>query len=244
MSSSCVNTKKAIYFNDINDTVITEKTPVPETRIRKNDILSISVSSLNKEATEIFNSPNESTGSVSTGGTIISGYLVGSDGKIDFPILGSIKAEGLTKDELKLSITKSLTDKKLLVDPIVGIRFLNFRVTVLGEVRNPTVLNIPNEKISLMEAIGLAGDLTIYAKRDNVLVIREENGEKIIKRINLNSTELLTSPYYYLKSEDIVYIEPNRVRVAMADRSSQWVPIAFSALSFAAILVDRVGRKN
>jgi polysaccharide export outer membrane protein len=118
---------------------------------------------------------------------------------------------------------------------------MNFRVTVLGEVRNPNVIPVPNEKISLLEAIGLAGDLTIYGKRENVLVIREENGQKIIKRINLNSNELLTSPYYYLKSDDVVYVEPNKSRVA-SSRSSEWVPVVISALSFAAIIVDRVTR--
>jgi polysaccharide export outer membrane protein len=241
-TTSCVNTRKATYFNDLGDGTITANTPVPENVIRKNDILSISVSSLNPEATEIFNTPNTS-GTV-MGGNVISGYLVSPEGTIDFPILGRIMAQGLTKDKLKESITQTLVNRKLLTDPIVSIRFLNFRVTVLGEVKNPTVLHIPNEKISLLEAIGLAGDLTIYSKRDNILVIREENGVKILKRLNLNSTELLSSPYYYLKSEDVVYVEPNRARIATAGRGSQWVPIVFSALSFAAILVDRISANN
>ena len=169
------------------------------------------------------------------------GYLVNNDGNIQFPILGTLKAEGLTKEQLKASITKKLVDRQLLTDPIVTIRLMNFRVTVLGEVRNPNVIQVPSEKISLLEAIGLAGDLTIYGKRENVLVIREENGQKVIKRINLNSSELLTSPYYYLKSDDVVYVEPNKSRVA-SSRSSDWVPVVISALSFAAIIVDRVTR--
>ena len=135
-----------------------------------------------------------------------------------------------------------LTDKKLLVDPIVSVRFQNFRVTVLGEVKNPAVIPVPSEKISLLEAIGLAGDLTVYAKRDNVLVIREENGEKITKRINLNSNELFTSPYYYVKSNDVIYVEPNKAKVASAGRSQTWLPIIFSALSFMTIIADRALR--
>ena len=106
--------------------------------------------------------------------------------------------------------------------------------------KNPTILTKPKEKISLLEAIGLAGDLTIYAKRDNVLIIREENGLKNIQRINLNSNELLTSPYYYLKSDDVVYVEPNKARVASASNNTQWVPIALSMLSFGVIVVDRL----
>jgi polysaccharide export outer membrane protein len=132
-------------------------------------------------------------------------------------------------------------DQKLLTDPIVSVRFLNFRVTVLGEVNDPAVIPVPNEKISLLEAIGLAGDLTIYARRDNVMVIREdENGNKEIKRIDLNSTELLSSPYYYLRSNDIVYVEPNKARVASSGRGQIWVPAVLSGLSLVAIVVDRL----
>ncbi|MFI5185158.1 MAG: polysaccharide biosynthesis/export family protein [Chitinophagales bacterium] len=239
--TGCINTKKAVYFNDLNNTTITSKTPVPETIIQKNDLLNISVSSLDAKASEVFNAPNVLN--VTTGGSSaeILGYLVGTDGTIQFPILGSIMAEGLSKEQLRQLIQKKLTDQDLLKGPIVSIRFINFRVTVLGEVKSPTVINVPNEKISLLEAIGLAGDLTIYAKRDNILVIREnENGDKDIKRINLNSIELLSSPYYYLKSNDIVYVEPNKSKIASTGRGQQWVPAVLSGLSLVAIIVDRV----
>ena len=232
--SSCVNTRQATYFNDLEDSTRFPNTQLPRSLIQPNDILSITVSSLNPEATVIFNTPV----------TVIAndqfpGYLVAADSTILFPVLGNIKAGGLTKDQLKNSLTKSLVDKKLLVDPIVNVRFQNFRVTVLGEVKNPAVIPVPSEKISLLEAIGLAGDLTIYAKRDNVLVIREENDEKTVKRLNLNSSELFASPYYYLKSNDVVYVAPNKNRVASTARSQLWLPILFSALSFAAIIADR-----
>jgi polysaccharide export outer membrane protein len=147
---------------------------------------------------------------------------------------------GLTKQKAKEVITKLLVDNKLLVDPIITIRYLNFRVTVLGEVSRPTVVTVPNEKISLLEAIGLAGDLTIYAKRDNVLLIREEKGSKLIKRINLNDSELFSSPYYYLKSNDVIYVEPNTAKVASASRSQQLLPTLISGLSFIAIILTRV----
>jgi polysaccharide biosynthesis/export protein len=233
---SCVDTRQATYFNGVNDGTITTQTPVPESIIRPNDLLSITVTSLNATATEIFNTPNTAGSQPGQG---VAGYLVNSDGSIQFPMLGSIKASGFTKEQLKESIRKSITDRQLLKDPIVNIRYLNFRVTVLGEVRNPTVLTIPNEKVSLLEAIGLAGDLTIYGKRENVLIVREENGQKLIKRINLNSSELLSSPYYYLKSDDVVYVEPNKAKVASA-RGGQWVPAALSALSLLVVVVDRL----
>ena len=231
--TSCVNTRKATYFNDLKDSTRFSPTKLPQSLIEPNDILNITVGSLNPEATTIFNQPVKPNGET-------TGYLVESNGNILFPELGSIKAEGLTKEQLKAAIAKQLVDKKLLIDPIVSVRFQNFRVTVLGEVRNPSVIPVPSEKISLLEAIGLAGDLTIYAKRDNVLVIREENGEKTVKRMNLNSTELFTSPYYYLKSNDVVYVEPNKTKIATAGRAQVWMPVVFSALSFLTIVADRV----
>jgi polysaccharide export outer membrane protein len=194
----------------------------------------------------LFNAPNFTTSTTASSSFSVSqttGYLVDQEGNIQFPVLGAVHAAGLTKKQLTNLITKGLLDRKQLVDPIVNVRFLNYRVTVLGEVARPSVLNIPNEKISLLEAIGLAGDLTIYAKRDNVMVIREVNGKKLIKRLNLNSTELLTSPYYYLQSNDIVYVEPNKARVASSERSQQLLPIVLSALSFVAIIVS-YWRKN
>jgi len=239
--TSCLDTRKAIYFNGVNDGLLTEEIPVPESVITKNDLLSISVTSLNEEATEIFNNPNTTVGTNGNPGNV-SGYFVNSEGNIQFPLLGNIKVDGLTKSQVKALITNKLIEGKYLKGPIVSIRLLNFKVTVLGEVRNPTVIPVPNERISLLEAIGLAGDLTIYAKRDNVLIIREESGKKVIKRLNLNSNELLNSPYYYLKSDDVVYVEPNKAKVASAGRSVQWLPAVFAAMSLAVVVVDRLVR--
>lgn len=122
----------------------------------------------------------------------------------------------------------------------MNIRFLNFKVTVLGEVGRPTVISVANEKISILEAIGIAGDLTIYAKRDNVLLIREENGNKVVKRLNLNQTDIFTSPYYYLQTNDIVYAEPNNARLTASSNVRQILPLILSGLSFVAIILTRV----
>jgi polysaccharide biosynthesis/export protein len=243
--SACVNSKKVVYFNNIQDTEIKTAIMDFEPLIQKNDILSISVSSLNPEASKIFNAPNvtEAEGVDLTGRAMnISGYLVDQDGYIQFPFLGNIKAVGLTKKALQENIAKTLVTKKLLLDPIINIRFLNFRVTVLGEVAHPTVVNVPSEKITLLEALGLAGDLTIYAKRHNLLLIREEEGKKTIRRIDLNSTALFTSPYYYLRPNDIVYVEPDKARVASANPVRQWLPLVFSGLTIVVIGLDRLTR--
>jgi len=243
MVTSCVNTKKTTYFNDIQNGVYKTSYDAAQPVIHKNDLLSIYVSSLNSEATLIFNAPSipVTTSASANGATVQNvGYLVNEEGNIQFPILGKLKAEGLTIKELNDNITDSLTIKKLLIDPLVTIRFLNFRVTVLGEVTKPTVITVPNEKISLLEAIGLAGDLTIYGKRENVLLIREEEGKKIVQRIDLNAPATLTSAFYYLKSNDVVYVEPNRNKIASVSNFRQLLPAFIAALSVMVVVADRL----
>lgn len=240
--SSCANVKKARYFPDQKDGEVLSKNIAIQTVIQPNDILSISVSSLNQNATAIFNSPNYSfVSSTNTGIAMQSpGYLVNPDGFIQFPVISDIKVVGLTTNQLRGLLTKSLLDRKLLIDPIVVVRLLNFRVSVLGEVARPGVINVPSEKISLLEALGAAGDVTVFGRKDNIMVIREENGGKQIKRLNLNSSEIFGSPYYYLKSNDVVYVEANNAKVSSSTRSSQLLPIVLSGLSFAAIIIDRL----
>jgi polysaccharide biosynthesis/export protein len=241
---SCVDPRLSKNFNGLEDGSITAPAASLEPVVTKGDILSISVSSPSREESERFNAPNIAGSTVGTNGATnispSSGYLVNQDGYIQFPALGNIMAAGLTKQKLKDDIQRMLVENKLLVDPIVTIRYLNFRVTVLGEVARPTVVAVPNEKISILEALGLAGDMTIYAKRDNVLIIREDKNGKTIKRVNLNNTEIFTSSYYYLKSNDIVYVEPNKQRIASTSRLTQLLPIIISGLSFTAIILDRV----
>ncbi len=242
--ASCADTKKVTYFNNLGEGVIPSSVVNLEPIIQKSDILSITVTSPNPEATVMFNAPNmamTNTTSATLGNIApSSGYLVSQDGNIDFPGLGKVLAAGLSKQRLKEEITAALVNNKLLVDPIVTVRYLNYRVTVLGEVARPTVVTVPNEKISILEAIGLAGDLTIYARRDNVLLIREEKGTKVVKRINLNTSEIFSSPYYYLKSNDVVYVEPNNTKVAQSSRTQQLLPTILSGLSFIAIILTRV----
>jgi polysaccharide export outer membrane protein len=243
---SCANPRRATYFNDLPDSTVLFVPEPRESVIRRNDIISITVSGASIEASRIFNQPNNPNvqSTTPTGETIQpAGYLVDASGLIRFPQLGSVRAEGLTTRQLEESIRTAILQRKLLVDPVVEVRFLNFKVTVLGEVTRPTVITVTNDKITLLEALGLAGDATIFAKRNNVLVIRQDSiGRKEIKRLDLTSTDLFRSPYYYLRSNDIVYMEPNRARVASGTRFVQFLPALISGFSALIIVIDRIAR--
>ncbi len=240
--SSCVSTKQAGYFENVTDTLMITKADEIEPLIQKNDILSIYITSLNPEASAVFNAPNSQVTSSSTtsGSSSAGGYLVNTDGNIQLPILGTIKAAGITKKQFKSDITNIIVDKKLLIDPIVTIRHLNYEVTIIGEVGKPTVINVPNEKISLLKALGIAGDITIYGQKENVLLIREIEGKRKVKRIDLNSKTFLSSPYYYLQPNDVVYVEPNKRKVLNANRNQQILPALLTSLSIIAVVLTRV----
>lgn len=233
--TSCGDTRQIVYFNNIGDAQLKSQIGNIDLPIQINDILSIIVSSLDKDASAVFNAPNESSFITNTGlsGTnrLTIGYLVNQDGKIRFPILGDIKVTGMNKTQLTDYLTTQLNEKKLLVQPIVTIRQLNYRVSVLGEVAKPGVFSVPNEKLNLLEALSFAGDITYYGKKDNVLLIREnDKGEKTIKRLDLTDSNILTSPYFYLQSNDILYVEPAANRLSR-EKAAQTLPIIFSILS-------------
>ncbi|PVY36659.1 polysaccharide biosynthesis/export family protein [Pontibacter virosus] len=247
LASACTGTKEAVYFDNIGNTEISGSYESHEPIIQSNDLLSININSLNPEATELFNVSNPSTSRISnTAATStvspVIGYLVDQDGFVQLPFLGKVKAAGSTKKEFQNVIRRELITRKLLIDPIVDVRYLNYKISVLGEVARPSVLTIPNEKITLLEALGLAGDLTIYASRKNVLLIREEDGKKKLTRIDLTSDEIFKSPYYYLRSNDIIYVEPNVTKIQSASPARQWLPVIFSGLTVIVIAVDRLTR--
>ncbi len=236
---SCTTSRNIIYFDITKDAITNIEYQNEETSIQKNDVLSITVTSLSAEASKLYNEPND--GVISSKGTF-GGYLVNKEGNIQFPVLGTIKAEGLTKKNLQETIARTLSDRKLLLDPIVSIRNLNYKITVLGEVANPGVINVPSEKINLLEAIGFAGDLTLFANRSNVLLIREESNKRTFKLINLNSNDIFNSPYFYLAPNDIIYVEPNKSKIASVSTTRQWLPIVLSSLSVTALVIDRIFR--
>ncbi|QIL77336.1 polysaccharide biosynthesis/export family protein [Hymenobacter sp. HDW8] len=237
----CVNTRKATYFNNLKENSEFQELSAPEHIIQANDILAITVSSQNPEAARIFNGPGRpEVRSTTPAGTQLelAGYLVNKAGLIRFLMLGDVQAQGLTTDQLQASLRNAIVNRKLLVDPVVEVRVLNYKVTVLGEVANPTVISVQNEKISLLEALGLAGDITLYGRRNNVLVIREVSGKRVTHRVDLNSSELFTSPYYYLQSNDIVYVEPNKARLASVSRLNQYLPAIVSSFSVLVLVIN------
>lgn len=244
IASSCTSTKRLVYFSNLSDTGNYNE-PIGtrvELKIQTDDLLSITVNSLNPESNVLFNNGVlQTVGSTSTAVATTrtnEGYLVDKNGDINFPVLGKVHLAGLTKEQA----TDILTDeiKKSIKNPIVNVKFLNFKITVLGEVNRPSTFSVPSEKINLLEAIGLAGDLTAYGRRDNILIIREMNGVRSTARINLANTSVLESPVYYLQQNDIVYIEPAKVKALQSSNSSFYLPLialGISVLSTLAILL-------
>ncbi|HAO45649.1 MAG TPA: polysaccharide biosynthesis/export family protein [Ferruginibacter sp.] len=228
--SSCTPSKKITYFQNAQDSELRQILSTIEAPIQKNDILNIVISSLSPEEDIKYNRVDNTT----------KGYLVNNDGTIQMPKLGNVMAAGLTKKQLTDKITSIILEKKELLNPIVEIRQLNFEVTVLGEVANPSVINVPSEKISLIKALGLAGDITIYGKRDNILLIREEDGKRITRHLDINAADFLTSEYYYLKPNDVVYVEPSKAKIATTSRSQTIIPYIFSGISILILVLDRV----
>jgi polysaccharide export outer membrane protein len=243
--TSCVNKKQIAYFqkrSDQQDTITVAQAYIP--KIQPGDILSINIGSLNPAASSLFNPYSimpvntETSDAASTSAVAQSnapGYLIGADGLIDLPLLGSIKLTGLSTSEARDTIKKRL--KLYLKEPTVNVRVMNYKISVMGEVARPSVYVITNEKIALPEALSMAGDLTIFGRRDNVLVIRDVDGKKEFKRINLNSRDVYSSPYYYLHNNDIVYVEPSGGRIAQTDKTYQILPVLLSALSLITIII-------
>jgi len=244
--SSCISSKElTMYQSSGTDTLALAPLYIPT--IKPGDILSVQVSSLSPEATAIFN-PYASISMMERAGlpTAIApttpipytpGYLVNEEGQIELPLIGKQSVKGLTNSQAAAQIRQKLLD--YLKEPTVNVRNLNFQIAISGEVAHPSLFSIPNEQISLPAALGLAGDITIYGRRDNVLIIREENGHRTFNRVDLTKRDVFKSPYYYLRPNDIVYVEPGKYRVASADRIYQLLPIIVSSLSFVAIIVSR-----
>jgi polysaccharide export outer membrane protein len=233
LSESCITRKDISYFQDITDSVsIQNITQDFEAIIQPGDILSIHVTSLSQEASSFFNVVGETTDQ-----QVANTYLVNAAGEIEMPLIGAVNVVGASSQVAKGKIKEKL--QKYLVDPTVNLRIRNFKVTVLGEVKLPGVYTIPNEKITLIEALGLAGDMTIFARRINVLVIREESGERKFVKLDLTSKDFFESEYYYLHSNDILYVEPGKGKFASADAWYKILPIIFSGLTALGLFLTR-----
>jgi len=253
--TSCASTKNIAYFqnisNNIQDTSESYNIPAAPT-IQPDDIILINVNGSNPMAAQPFNqgatSYNSPTylGANSTTENLYGkaadtrlGYLVDSIGYITFPVLGAICLKGKTLIQAQDTIQQLL--RPYLKGPIVNIRFLNYRVTILGEVAHPGTFTVPNQQINVLQALGLAGDMTIFGKRVNVLVIREKGGKREYGRINMNNTQsLFQSPFYFLKQNDVVYVQPRKSRLWNTDQATlRNVSIVATVLSALSLLVTR-----
>lgn len=207
------NLPHMVYLKQGEDSLYTNVRYL-EPKIQPGDRLNILVSGLNPASAVPYNQVSSTPSS--NVGSSIPGYLVEADGSINFPQLGKIKSVGFTTTELADNLTSTLS--KYVKDPVVTVQFLNFRITVLGEVNQPGTLIIPDGKVNLLQALGLSGDMSIYGRRDNVLVIRETNGKRQFGRVDLTSKNIFSSPYYQLQQNDIIYIELNKDKAAMGDQ--------------------------
>ena len=226
--SSCISSKQLAYFNNIKkDSVSTIQPTNIQTVISKNDILHIEISTPDPVTTARFNS---------AGGISRTEYLVDESGVIKLPYLGSVKAEGLNKKQLADFITNELVKSEYAKDPIVSVRVINFKITLLGEVVKPGNITVPNEKITLPEALASAGDLTPYGRRNDVLLIRETGSTRIYKHINLNKGQMFDPEVYNLQNQDVIYVYPTRNRAASVDRTGQLISIVASVVSLVIVV--------
>jgi polysaccharide export outer membrane protein len=208
---SCASRKDVVYYQNIDSMSPAEKSASYEIRIQTDDLLSITVSAEDAEVAMPFNLGSTSGSSASSGQQAVQSYLVDSNGIIDFPILGQLKISGLTRSE----VLQLLKDKIAVYvkKPIINLRVMNFKVSVQGEVNLPGTYAVPSDRITLIEVLSMAKDLTIYGKRDNILIIREIDGVKSYNRVDITKAEFIHSPFYYLAQNDVVYVEPNKSRI-------------------------------
>lgn len=231
---SCASRKEVAYYQNIDQLQNFENSASYETKLQPDDLLMIVVMAENPEVAAPFNLPSvimQSNVEFEAQQPRMNSYLIDSSGFIQFPVIGAIKLGGLSRAEAVAKMNQELS--KYITKPSVNLRILNFKITVQGEVTQPGVHNIMSERITLAEALSLSGDLTVYGKRDNILIIREKDGKKQAARVDITKAEFLNSPYYYLSQNDVVYVEPNKTKV----NSSAVGPNASIVISVASLLV-------
>ena len=247
--TSCGSTKNVPYFKDITleaQSILANTAVFKDPTIQPNDIISISVFTIdpitsmvvNQVGSQAINATSNQLGALSATQPT-TGFLVDKNGEVNLSVIGKVKIGDLTTYQARDLITAKASI--VFKDPNVQVGYANFKITVLGEVARPAAYTVPNEKVSVLDALGLAGDLTIYGKRENVLLVRDNNGEKQFARLDLNSKELFTSPYFYLKQNDVLYIEPNKGKAASLNQArTQTIAILGTALTVLITIISRI----
>lgn len=243
IATSCAPKKNLIYMQNIDQTLSQQQNSDFQPVIQPDDLLLIIISGDNPETSSPFNlityAGIDNSSELAQGGVRFQSYLVNAEGAIDMPILGRVVLGGLNKLQAIEKI-KSLL-KEYITNPIVNFRIINYKVSVLGEVANPGTFQLQTERITLPEAISRAGDLTIYGDRKNVLVIREENGKKVYKYIDLTNADFINSPYYYLDQNDVVYVNPNKTKINSSVIGPN-VTVGISAVSLLITIIALLSR--
>ena len=236
--TGCGSSKGFTYVENIDSISLAASRGLFDARIMPKDELTITVNTTNPEASAPFNLQSGDKGS-----TAFKGYLVDNSGFINFPVIGKVHVVGLTKTECE-DLIKSKIQPYLArtENPVVSVRMSSYHITVLGEVGKPGVIPVSTEKISVLEAIAQAGDLGVYGKRNNILLIREDaRGEKHAVRMNLNDANIINSPYYYLQQNDVLYVQPNSVKAKTSSIGSSttiWFSFIGIVTSVASLLVN------
>lgn len=243
VASSCGSGKKLAYFTNADSISLAASAGLYDAKIMPKDLLTITVNTTDPKAATPFNlSTSVSSGnSTSTAGA--GSYLVDNDGYINFPVVGKLYVNGMTKRECEDYVRDNILPYMASdQNPIVTVRMASFKVSVLGEVKNPGIFVVDQEKISILEALARASDLTIYGKRDNVMLIREDaTGQKSVHRINLNDANLMNSPLYYLQQNDVIYVEMNSVQAnnsTIGQSTTLWFSFIGIATSLTSLLIN------
>lgn len=236
--TSCVEYKNIVYLRNAPDSLVVRELPIPPYpahQIQVDDQLSITITSIDPMAAAPLNiNSGETKGTDNS--AVGAGYLVDRNGNIDLPLLGTQLVKNLTVQQLKDSI--SLKASKYIKDPIVNIRFLNFRFTILGEVASPGIFVVPYEKITLFEALGMAGDISSYGNRENILIVREQDGKEIFQTLNLHSQDIFKSDFFYLRKNDLIIIEPLKQKTAsIQDPASKVLPYVSVLVTLATLII-------
>jgi polysaccharide export outer membrane protein len=251
--TACSAHRNLVYFSDLPQTEIDQTKDLSavlsssEPKIQQNDVINITVTSLSPESNNLFNVINTGNNLVynnsntnSNNGSDISiariGYRVDKNGDVGFPVLGEVKLAGLTTDEAESYLIRQLG--AYIKSPLVSVNFLNFKVTVIGEVNHPGTFNVSGNSVNLLEALGLAGDMTPFGRRDNVLLVRQVDNKRSIVRINLNDSRVFDSPYYYLHQNDIVYVEPDKSKNQQTSQDNRFIPIVAASFTVVAVMLN------